>query len=180
MRRPILWATLFALIVTSTPAQAAESASARLATQLTTLLDQRGLDSVAARVPDETDRFVAALYYAKAQLLVVSARYSVPALLQEQIWNGKYRDAYTELHGGGTRDGKFFVVDLAGNGFAPLGEERGNLDLIYEDGVAQTTFNGDWKAQQLSKAEYAARLEAADARYAKMLAALIESLKTTS
>jgi hypothetical protein len=178
--RSIVWApwmTVFVLISLCAPVRAEESASAPLAQELSALLEQRQLDSVAAPMPGEKDRFVAALYYANAQLLVVSARYPVPSLLREQVWTKKYRDVYTQLHGGGLQEGKFFVVDLDADGFAPMGDAFRQIDVIYDDGVRQTTLNGDWRSQQLSKAEYAQRLEAADRRYAKMLAALVVELK---
>ena len=39
------------------------SASAAAAKELSTLLDQRKLDSFAVKMPDSTDQFVAALYF---------------------------------------------------------------------------------------------------------------------
>ena len=173
----ILCATVFVFISMTAPVRAEESASTPLAKELSALLDQRQLDSVAARMPGEKDRFVAALYYAKTQLFVVSARYTAPSLLREQIWNRKYRDVYTALHGGGLQEGKFFVLDLAADGFAPMSEQSGQIDVIYEDGVTQTTLDGDWRIQKLSEAAYAQRLEAADSRYAKILSALVNELK---
>lgn len=173
----VLWATVFVFISMSVPVRAEESASASLARSLSALLEQRQLDSVAARMPGEKDRFVAALYYAKSQLFVVSARYTAPSLLREQIWNQKYRDVYTDLHAGGLQEGKFFVLDLAANGFAPMSEQSAQVDVIYEDGIRQTTLNGDWRSQELSEAEYAQRLEAADSRYAKILSALVNELE---
>lgn len=161
------------------PAAAQQSASMPLAKQLGTLLEQKKLDSVAARMPGDDNRFVAALYYPNSQLLVVSAEYSVPVLLQEHIWGHRYRDVYTALHSGGSTKGKFFVYDIAANGIPPSSAEPGN-DVIYENGVQHVMINGDWGAQKLSKDEYQKRIDAADPRYAKMLEALVEQLKTPS
>jgi hypothetical protein len=161
------------------PAAAQQSASMPLAKELGTLLDQKKLDSVAARMPGDDNRFVAALYYPNSQLLVVSAKYSVPVLLQEHIWGQRYRDVYTALHSGGSTEGKFFVYDMAANGIPPAATEPEN-DIVYEDGVQQVLVNGDWRAQKLSKDEYQQRIDAADPRYAKMLAALVAQLKSPS
>jgi hypothetical protein len=173
-----LWMVSALLSLTfALPATAQPLASVSLAKELGTLLEQHKLDSVAARMPGEPDRFVAALYYPHAQLLVVSARYSVPVLLQEQIYGHRYRDVYTALHGAGMRDSKFFVLDTAANGLPAVGETA-EIDVVYEKGVEQTTLNGDWRQQHLSKEQYHQRLDAADLRYTKMLEALIAQLKS--
>ena len=161
------------------PAAAQQSASMPQAKELATLLEQKKLDSVAARMPGDDNRFVAALYYPNSQLLVVSAEYSVPVLLQEHIWGHRYRDVYTALHSGGSTDGKFFVYDMAANGIPPAGAEPGH-DVVYENGVQTVMANGDWRVQKLSKDEYQKRIDAADPRYAKMLEALVTQLKTPS
>ena len=163
----------------ATSAVAQQSTSVTLAKELGTLLDQKKLDSVAARIPGDDNRFVAALYFPNSQLLVVSAEYSVPVLLQEHIWANRYRDVYTALHSGGSVEGKFFVHDMAANGIAPVSAQPGN-DVVYENGVQQVMVNGDWRAQKLSKDEYQKRVEAADPRYAKLLEALVAQLKTPS
>lgn len=162
------------------PVYAQESLSATHAKELATLLDQAKLDSIAAKVPDTSDQFVAALYYPGAQLLVVSTRYSQPTLLREQIWARKYRDVYAALHAGGERDGKFFVVDMGGNGLPALNTKGQQIDIVYENATTQTTFNGDWKAQKLSETAYGQRLKTADERYLKMLETLAAALKTTA
>jgi hypothetical protein len=166
-------------LVLAAPAAAQQSASMPLAKELSTLLDQKKLDSVAARMPGDDKRFVAALYFANSQLLVVSAEYSVPVLLQEHIWGQRYRDVYTALHSGGTIDGKFFVYDMAANGLPPAAAKPEN-DIIYVNGVQQVMMNGDWRTQKLSKDEYQKRIDAADPRYAKMLEALLTQLKSGS
>jgi hypothetical protein len=161
------------------PVSAQESASMPLAKELGALLDQKKLDSVAARMPGDDNRFVAALYYPNSQLLVVSATYSVPVLLQEHIWGHRYRDVYTALHSGGSTEGKVFIYDMAANGIPPASAEPGQ-DVVYENGVQTVMANGDWRAQKLSKDEYKKRIDAADSRYAKMLEALVTQLKTPS
>lgn len=159
------------------PVAAQQSSSMPIAKELGMLLDQKKLDSVAARMPGDENRFVAALYYPNSQLLVVSAQYNVPVLLQEHIWGHRYRDVYTALHSGGTVDGKFFVYDMAANGIPPSSAKPEN-DIVYEDGQQQVMMNGDWRAQKLSKDEYYKRINEADPRYAKMLEVLVAQLKS--
>lgn len=178
MRRWLSWGLSLGLVLTAT-ASAQEPVSTTLAKELGTLLDQKKLDSIATRVPGDDNRFVAALYYPNSQLLVISARYGVPVLLQEHIWGRRYRDVYTALHSGGTVEGKFFVHDIAANGIPPSSAGAQN-DVIYENGVQYVLMNGDWRGQKLSKDEYQKRIDAADPRYAKMLQALVEQLKNNS
>ena len=66
-------------------AWAQESKSAALARQLGAALDAAKLDSIAAADPTAPDVFNAALYFAGAQLLVVSAKYSAPLYLLERL-----------------------------------------------------------------------------------------------
>ena len=155
------------------------SASVAPARELSKLLDDRKLDSFAAKMPGSTDQFVAALYFPQMQLLVVSARYAAPAQLSETILNHKYRDAYTTLSSAGERAGKLFVQDLGADGLPPAGKKEQQVDVIYEDVTRQTIFNGNWREQKLSEAEYTTRREAADQRYADMLKALVAGLKAT-
>jgi len=44
--------------------------------------------------------------------------------------------------------------------------------------VQQVMLNGDWRSQKLSKDEYLKRIDEADPRYARMLAALLAELKS--
>ena len=176
MRRWRLWGMVASCLALAAPVAAQQSESMTLAKELSTLLDQKKLDSIAARIPGEENRFVAALYFPNSQLLVVSAKYTVPVLLQEHIWGKRYRDVYTALHSGGTNDGKFFVYDNAANGLPPAAAP-GQSDVVYENGVQQVMLNGDWKGQKLSKDEYQKRIDAADPRYSKMLSALLAELK---
>jgi hypothetical protein len=169
---------VFVAVSLSGSALAQESSSATLAKDLTTLLDQRKLDSVAAKMPGEEDRFAAALYFPNSQLLVVSARTTVSSLLQDHITKHEYRNVYMALNGsGGMRDGQLFVHDMGANGL-PSPNASGDTNIIYEEGTKQTIFNGDWLGQKISEADYKKRFESAEERYARILAALVAELKT--
>ena len=63
-----------------------------VAKQLTATLFEQKLDAVAARDPDEPDRCVAALFLPDSQLLVVSARYAAPSILESKVAQHQYRD----------------------------------------------------------------------------------------
>jgi hypothetical protein len=170
----------FVVMCLSGVAVAQESPSGTLAKEITNLLDQRKLDSIAAKIPGEEDRFAAALYYPNSQLLVVCARTPMASLLQGHVGKREYRDVYMALNGsGGMREGQLFVHDMGANGFPPL-NATGDTNIIYEEGTKQTILNGDWSGQKLSEADYKKRFESAEERYAKILAALLAELKTGS
>src|SRR5687767_13936651 len=76
-------------------ALAQDSRSAPLVKELTQLLQQQKLDSIAAR--SGTDQFVAALFY-PGQLLVISARTTAPAVLNEKLVRREFRDVYIDLN----------------------------------------------------------------------------------
>ena len=80
----------------SAAAQAQEPKSAALAKQLAAALDSGKLDSIAAKDPSAPDIFIGALYFPGVQLLVVSAKYTVPALLNEKPDSSLQRRPYGE------------------------------------------------------------------------------------
>jgi hypothetical protein len=135
-------------------------------------LDVAGLESIAAADPAEPGTFVAALHVPGGLMLVVSARHPSVEGLTHRIAARQYRDVYLDLQGTPTPQHKFFVQDSGADGISNARSEGGGVDVLYEDGVTQTLFNGEPKAQKLSPAQYAARLAAADARYARLLTLL--------
>ncbi len=170
----VLSLLLAAISVSSVSAQ--ESQSATLAKQLTALLDQAKLDSIAARENGQ-DAYVAALYYPGMQLIVVAARYKEPVLLNDRIDKKEYRDTYIDLSSAGLPKTKCLVVDLGADGLKPKRDENKPFDTFEDTNGKEIAFNGEWKAQKLTEEDYNKAFAAADARYAKMLQALIAQAK---
>jgi len=172
-------AVVFGLSLASpASAQDKEGKSVALAKQLATALDAAKLDSVAAKDPGATDVFCAALYF-PGQLLVVSAKYSVPQLLDARLVKKEYRDTYIDLNSASVPDSKIFIQDAGADGLKAKREENQPFDT-YEQGSKSTVFDGDWKRQKLSEQEYMKAFESADDRYARILTTLIAQLKKTS
>jgi hypothetical protein len=157
------------------PAAAQESRTIELARELTGLLDRAKLDSIATRRAESTDVFVAALYF-PGQLLVVSSKYAVPALLNEKIVKQLYRDAYIDLNVAVDPTTKFFIEDMGADGLRPRREENTPFD-IYSKGDTRFPFDGDWKKRKLSEDAYMATFNEAETTYTRMLEALIAELK---
>jgi hypothetical protein len=170
---------LLLLALASTPLRAQDSQSAALAKELVSLLDQMKLDSIAAR-ETQPDGYVAALYYPGMQLLVVSAKYKEPVLLNERIAKKEYRDVYIDLNSAGLPKSKCLIMDLGADGLKAKRDEGKPFDTIENTSGKETAFNSDWKAQKLSEEEYMKAFADADARYAKILQALIAQLKKPS
>jgi hypothetical protein len=155
-------------------ASAQESKSAPLAKQLAAALDAAKLDSVAAKDPEGTDTFVAALYFPNSQFLVISGKYSVPQLLTTRLTKKEYRDVYLDLNGAAT--GKTFIEDPGCDGLKAKRENNQAFDTAEMDGK-RTMFDGEWKAQKLSEQDYTKTFATADDRYARILSALLAQLK---
>ncbi|MBI3490378.1 MAG: hypothetical protein HY047_01045 [Acidobacteria bacterium] len=174
----VVFASLVVLTVLSVAglASAQEPKSSALAKELASALEAVKLDSIAAKDPSAPDTFVAALYFPGVQLLVISAKYTAPQLLNERLAKKEYRDTYIDLSSASVPASKVFVEDLGADGLKAKHEENTGADT-YEVAGVRTVFDGDWKRQQVSEADYAKTFSTADARYAQLLTALIAQVK---
>jgi hypothetical protein len=155
---------------------AQEGKSAPLARELAAALDAAKLDSIAAKDPAGPDTYVAALYFPGAQLLVVSAKYTAPQLLDARLIKKEYRDTYIDLNSASVPESKIFIQDAAADGFKAKREENQAFDS-YEAAGKPVVFDGDWKRQKMTEQEYMKAFTSADERYAQMLAALLAQMK---
>lgn len=177
LKRSILFrlAAGMALLCLAEQSYAQEAKSAAPAKELVQAMEAAKLDSIAVKLPTGEDQFAAALYIAGTQLLVVSARYSAPQLLEPRLAAKEYRDIYIELNGAGTPDSKVFISDLGANGLAD--RKTGNLSDSWEQGTKRVTFDGDWDKQKIQEADYKKSYAAADEDYARILTALVGQAK---
>jgi hypothetical protein len=159
-------------------AAAQEPQSAAVAKELVAALDQGKLDSIAAKDAAQPDVYVAALYF-PGQLLVVSAKYSVPVILNDKLAKKEFRDIYIDLNSASVPNTKILVMDLGCDG---LRVKRGDNQIFdtFETSKGQVKFDGDWKAQKLSEADYVKAFQDADSHYARMLKALLAQVKKTT
>ena len=67
------------------------------------------MDSIAAADTSQPGTFVAALYFANTQFLVVSAKYAVPQLLNDRLAKKEYRDVYIDLNSASVPEAKVFI-----------------------------------------------------------------------
>jgi hypothetical protein len=141
--------------------------------ELTMLMKQQNLDAFATTDPAAPDRFVAALFFQGAQLLLVAGRYPTPASIQQEIDRKQYGDVYRDLSVSSVADGKLFIHDVGADG---LHAGAGSLDIMYEHAVDETIFDGNWSQHKMSEKEYSDRLVRGDAEYSRLLTLLIDGL----
>jgi hypothetical protein len=168
-----------AFVLVASPALAQTSTSATLAMELAKLLDTMKADSIAARYPGAPDQYVGALYFPGSQLLVVTAKYQVPELLNTKLASKEYRDVYIDLNSAAMPNTKVFVSDLGIDGLKSRREDNQPYDTI-EMGGKNFNFDGNWRAAKLSEEEYMKGYQQAEQEYVKMLQALLSELKKTS
>lgn len=157
------------------PARAQDSKSAPLVKQLAAALDEAKLTSLAVKDPIQSDVFVAALYYPGSMLLVVQAKMSAAAAMNQKIQKKEYQDAYVDLQSASDHETKVFIQDNGADGLKMKSFD--SVDL-HDKSIS---FDGDWKKQKFgSEQEYQKAFEDADGAYSKMLTALIGALKKTS
>lgn len=153
---------------------AAQTKSPALAKELATLMAERKLDSVAART-SSGDTYVAALAF-PGQLLVVSAKYASPALLNEKLVKKAYRDVYIDLNSASVPDSKVLITDMGADGLLATRERDQPFDN-YVAGNAAIAFDGNWREDKMSEQDYMKRFAEADATYAAALTSLLGELK---
>jgi hypothetical protein len=159
------------------PAFAQDPVSSAPARELAQLLADKKLDSIAARMPGSPDEFAAALVF-PGQMIVVWAKFSAPTMLNEKIIRRDYKEAYLDLNSASTPDSRHFVTDLGADGLRKGGK---NQPVDSHDMVAKNMrFDGSWKEDKMSEADYIKAHTEADASYAKVLGVLIEQMKKPS
>src|SRR6185436_20886752 len=102
----VLIATVFTV-----GAAAQEPVSAAPAKELSQLLASKKLESIAARMPDSKEEFVGALAF-PGQLMVVWAKSSAPAYVNEKLVRKEYKEVYIDLNSASIMDSRHFVTDL--------------------------------------------------------------------
>jgi len=168
---PVLLATAFAAVTT-----AQEPQSAGPAKELAQLLTSKKLDSMAARMPDNREEFVGALIF-PGQLMVVWARTTAPAVVNEKLIRKDYREVYMDLNSASVIETRHFVTDLGPDGLkAKPTSKQGPADS-HDLGAKSMRFDGSWREDKMSEADYMKAHAEADAAYTKAIQALIDEVK---
>ena len=160
-------------------AWAQEPVSAAPAKELAQLLSSRNLDSIAARMPDSLEEFVGALTF-PGQMMVVWAKTTAPAIVNEKLLRKDYREVYIDLNSASITETRHFVTDLGPDGLRHRPEQRQGPADSHDLGNKSLRFDGNWREDKMSEADYMKAYAEADAAYAKAIRALIDELKKSS
>jgi len=180
---PLSFARLLApallVAVVSTAAFAQEPQSAAPAKELAELLASKKLDSIAARMPDNREEFVGALSF-PGQLMVVWARTTAPAVVNEKLIKKDYREVYMDLNSASVIESRHFVTDLGPDGLKAKPASKAGPSDSHDMGAKTMRFDGNWREDKMSEQDYMKAHAEADAAYAKAIQALIAELKKSS
>ena len=172
---PVSLITLLSLALAA-PAWAQEPKSAALAKELNELLSSRKLDSIAARMPDSREEFVGALAF-PGQLMVVWARTTAPSIVNEKLIKKEYKEVYIDLNSASIVETRNFVTDLGPDGLRARPEQKQGPADMHDLGTRSMRFDGSWREDKMSEADYMKAYSEAEAAYMKAVQALIDELK---
>ena len=167
----VTFATVFTVGVA-----AQEPKSAAPAKELSQLLTSKKLESIAARMPDSREEFVGALAF-PGQLMVVWAKTTAPAIVNEKLIRKEYREVYIDLNSASVVESRHFVTDLGPDGLRFKPEQKQGPSDSHDAGAKTMRFDGSWREDKISEADYMKLHAEADAAYAKAVQALIDEIK---
>lgn len=168
---------LSAFLLAPAASLAQESKSAALAAELCKLLDEKKLDSIAAK--ENEYQYVGALYFAGTQLLVVRGKFSTFARMTHLLENKEFKEAYMDLSSASEQQSRSFIMDLGANGLRFKREANQPFDSV-DLGGKSFRFDGEWSKAKITEEQYRKMFTDTDAEYAQMLQALIAALKKSS
>ncbi len=184
MRRPhipfILMVGFLIALLAPLSAGAQTSKSSALVKELASLLDKGKITAIAAKLPGANDQFAAALYFPGTQLLVVSARYTPPEILNERLAKKEYREVYIDLNTASNPASRVSFEDFGVDGLQT--RRGGGLADTYTaaGSTKQVSFDGEWGKQQLTEDAYLKAYTAADEEYTQVITALLAEAKKGS
>lgn len=165
---------LCALFTTGVAAQ--EPKSAAPAKELAQLLASKKLDSIAARMPDSKEEFVGALAF-PGQLMVVWAKSSAPAYVSEKLIRKEYKEVYIDLNSASILESRHFVTDLGPDGLKSKPDQKQGPADVRDIAGKSLRFDGNWREDKMSEADYMKAYGEADAAYTRAVQALLDELK---
>lgn len=162
--------------VFATGAAAQQPKSAEPAKELAQLLAAKKLESIAARMPDSREEFVGALAF-PGQLMVVWAKTTAPAVVNEKLINKAYRDVYIDLNSASIVETRHFVTDLGPDGLKAKPDQKSGPADTHDLGNKSMRFDGNWREDKMSESDYMKAYSEADSAYAKAVQVLLDELK---
>ena len=177
---PTVWILSAAFCASFAPGAAAqEPKSAAPAKELAQLLTSKKLDSIAARMPGSLEEFVGALAF-PGQLMVVWAKTTAPSVVNEKLMRKDYKEVYIDLNAASVMDSRHFVTDHGPDGLRAKPEQKQGPSDSHDLGAKSMRFDGNWREDKMSEADYMKAHAEADVAYARAVQALIDEIKKSS
>jgi hypothetical protein len=130
-------------------------------------------------MPDSREEFVGALAF-PGQLMVIWARTTAPAVVNEKLISKQYKEVYIDLNSASILDTRHFVTDLGPDGLRAKPQQKQGPADTHDTGAKTMRFDGSWREDKMSEADYMKAHADADAAYTKAIQALIEEIKKAS
>ena len=127
-------------------------------------------------MPDCREEFVGALAF-PGQLMVVWAKTTAPAVVNEKLMRKEYKEVYIDLNSASVVESRHFVTDLGPDGLRAKPEQNQGPADSHDVGAKSMRFDGNWREDKMSEADYMKAHAEADAAYAKAIQALIDEIK---
>lgn len=171
-----------AVFAQSAAGQAPAAASASKAKELIGLMQSKKLEAIAARDPDKSGRYLAALLIPNVQLLVVSATYAKPSDLDARLYYKDFMGAYVDLNTSIHSSDKTFIEDALCDGLIA----QPGKSLAHDSarlGTEKRIFDGDFAApnqknsKKISQDAYLKLFSTAEEQYIRVLGVLIDEAK---
>ena len=143
------------------------------------MLAAKKIDSIAARMPDSREEFVGALAF-PGQLMVIWAKTTAPSVVNEKLMSKQYKEVYIDLNSASILDTRHFVTDLGPDGLRAKPQQKQGPADTHDQGAKSMRFDGSWREDKISEADYMKAHAEADVAYAKAIQALLEELKKAS
>jgi hypothetical protein len=167
---------LLLVFATSASVWAQEPKSAAGAHELAQLLGSMKIDAIATRLPNSSDEFACAMVF-PGQLMVIWAKTVAPERMNERIVKKEFKDVYADLNGASVPESRHFVMDLGADGLKFKPVIKGGASDTLDMNKTSIRFDGNWKEDKMSEADYMKAHAEADAAYAAATEALIAALK---
>ena len=146
-----------------------------LAAQVAAQFNDGQLNAYAVEDPNDDGRFVAAIVV-DGHVLAVSAVHPRPAVVRQRIAAARPRAVYFILSTSADTRGRLFVGDLGTPGLTLSRDASGSCDITWRESTHEVMFDGNWRAQDLSEAEYHRRFASDEEEYGAMLRLLNAAL----
>ena len=172
------------VVMAGQAAPANGGASSVKAKEVASLMAARKLETFAAKDPEGSRQYVAALLVPDVQLLVVSAAYSRDNDIEYSLYHKQYQNAYSDLRSGVFGSNRFFVDDAQINGLVAVPGKNPMHDAVMVE-TTKHVFDGlfgDGKGRNAKKPlqdVYMKTFTDCEARYARLLDLLIAQLKAS-